>query len=72
MRLFKDKHLDEDGPTYISVQYASCRNRFLYGITPYVQLHESEKLTYEKARELWRSSVETEWEVSKKPLWERS
>ena len=70
MRFFKDKHPDEDGTTYIMVHYASCRLRFLHGITPHVQLHESEKLTYEKARDLWRSSVETEWEVSKKPLWE--
>ncbi len=69
---FKDKHPDEDGTKYIRVHYASCRLRFLHGITPNVQLHESEKLTYEKARDLWRSSVETEWEVSKKPLWETS
>ena len=72
MRFLKDKHPDEDGTTYIRVHYASCRLRFLHGITPHVQLHESEKLTYEKARDLWRSSVETEWEVSKKPLWETS
>ncbi len=72
MRFLKDKHPDEDGTTYIRVHYASCRFRFLHGITPHVQLHESEKLTYEKARDLWRSSVETEWEVSKNPLWETS
>ena len=72
MRFFKDKYPDEDGTSYMRVHYASCKNRFLHGITPHVQLHESEKLTYEKARDLWRSSVETEWEVSKKPLWETS
>ena len=48
MRFFIDKHPDEDGTTYIRVHYASCRLRFLHGITPHVQLHESEKLTYEK------------------------
>ena len=68
MRVFKDKHPYEDGTGKIRVNYASCRLRFLHGITPHVQLLESEKLTYEKARELWRSAVETEWEVSKKPL----
>ena len=72
MRFFKDKNPDEDGTTYVRVHYASCRHRFRYGITPNVQLHESEKLTYEKARDLWRSSVDTEWEVSSKPLWETS
>ena len=70
--IFKDKYPDEDGTKYIRVYYASCKLSFLHGITPHVQLHESEKLTYEKARDLWRSSVETEWEVSKKPLWETS
>ena len=69
MRFFKDKFPDEEGTTYIRVHYASCSHRFLQGFTPHVQLHESEKLTYEKARELWRSSVETDWEVSGKPLW---
>ena len=72
MRFFKDKHPDEDGTTYVRVHSASCRLRFLDGITPHVHLHESQKLTYEKARDLWRSSVETEWEVSKQPLWETS
>ena len=72
MRFFKDKSPDEDGTTYIRVHCASCKLRFLQGITPNVQLHESKKLTYEKARDLWRLSVETEWEVSKKPLWETS
>ena len=72
MRFFKDKNHDEDGTRYVRVHYASCRLRFLDGITPYVQLHESEKLTYKNARDLWRSSVETEWEVSNKPLWETS
>ena len=72
MRFLKDKQPDEDETTYIRVHYSSCRLRFLLGITPHVQLHKSEKLTYEKARDLWRSSVEKEWEVSKKPLWETS
>ncbi|WP_269605967.1 DUF1651 domain-containing protein [Prochlorococcus marinus] len=69
MRFFKDKHPDEDGTKYIRIHYACCRNRFLHGITPNVQLCESEKLTYETARVLWLCSVEAEWEVSKKPLW---
>ncbi len=69
MRFFKDKFLDEDGTTYMRVHYASCKYRFLYGITPHVQLHDSERLTYEKARDLWKSSVETDWDVSDKPLW---
>ena len=69
MRFFEDKFPDEDGTKYMRVHYASCRQRFLHGITPNVRLHESEKLTYEKARDLWRSSVETEWEVSEYPLW---
>ena len=69
MRFFKDKYPDEDGTKYIRIHYASCRQKFLYGITPHVHLHESEKLTYEKARDLWRSSVKSDWEVSQKPLW---
>ena len=69
MRSFQDKHSDEDGTKYMRVHYASCRLGFLHGITPHVELHESEKLTYANARDLWRSSVETEWEVSEKPLW---
>ena len=69
MRFFQDKHSDEDGTKYMRVHYASCRLGFLHGITHHVELHESEKLTYEKARDLWMSSVETEWEVSEKPLW---
>ena len=69
MRFFKDKFPDEDGTIYIRVHYASCENRFLDGITPHVRLHRSEKLTYENARNLWRSSIETEWEVSEEPLW---
>ena len=69
MRFFEDKYPDEDGTTYMRVHYATCRNRFLKGITPDVRLHESEKLTYEKARALWKSSIETDWEVSKQPLW---
>ena len=72
MRLFKDKYPDEDGTTYIRIHFASCRHRFLNGITPHVQLHESERLTCEEARGLWRSSVETDWQVSKKPLWKTS
>ncbi len=70
MRFFKDKFPDEDGITYMRVHYASCKHRFLQGITPHVQLHESEMLTYDQARELWKSSVETEWDVSEKALWE--
>ena len=54
---------------HMRVHYASCKNRFLHGITPHVHIHESEKLTYEKARDLWRSSEQTVWEVSEKPLW---
>ena len=69
MRFFKDKFPDEDGTLYIRVHYASCRLRFLYDITPYVQLHDSEKLTYKRARDLWKSSVETDWDISDKPLW---
>ncbi|WP_269624994.1 DUF1651 domain-containing protein [Prochlorococcus marinus] len=72
IRFFKDKHPDEDGTNYIRVHYASCRHRFLHGITPHVELYESKKLTYEKARALWMLSVEREWEVSMKPLWETS
>lgn len=47
MRFFKNRHPDENVATYISVHYASCRLRFLHGITPHVQLHKSEKLTDE-------------------------
>ena len=72
MRFFKDKYPNEDGKSYMRIHYASCRQRFLDGITPNVELHGSERLTYEKARDLWRSSVEKEWEVSKEPLWETS
>ena len=72
MRFFRDKHPDADGTTHIRIHYASCSSGFLNGITPHVQLLESKKLTYEKARDLWRLSVETEWEVSNKPLWETS
>ena len=69
MRFFSDNLPDEDGTTYMRVHYASCKHRFLRGITPHVQLHESEKMTLETARELWKSSIETEWEISDKPLW---
>ena len=69
MRFFQDKFPDEDGKTYIRVHYATCKNRFLYGITPHVELHQSEKITFEIARALWKSSIETEWEVSENPLW---
>ena len=69
MRFFKDKFPDEDGTTYMRVHYASCRYRFLHGFTPNVQLYESEKLTFLEARDLWKSSIETDWEVSDKPLW---
>ena len=69
MRFFQDKFPDENGTTFMRVHYASCRQGFLHGITPDVHLHESEKLTFDNARELWKSSVETGWEVSEKPLW---
>ena len=69
MRFFQDKFPYEDGTTYMRVHYASCKQRFLNGITPHVQLHESEQMTFETARELWKSSIETDWEVSDKPLW---
>ena len=69
MRFFSDNLPDEDGISYMRVHYASCKHRFIHGITPHVQLHESEKMTFETARELWKSSIETEWEVSEKPLW---
>ncbi len=69
MRFFPDKLSDEDGKTYMRVHYASCKHRFLQGITPSVQLHESERITFDTARELWKSSIETDWEVSDKPLW---
>ena len=69
MRFFKDKFPDEDGTIFMRVHYASCRHKFHHGITPHVLLHESKKLTYEKARDLWRSLLETEWEVSNEPLW---
>tara|TARA_B100000965_G_scaffold74263_2_gene58649 strand:+ start:4504 stop:4767 length:264 start_codon:yes stop_codon:yes gene_type:complete len=69
MRFFQDKCSDEDGTRYMRVHYASCQYRFLHGITPNVQLHKSEKMPFETARELWKSSIETEWKVSEKPLW---
>ena len=69
MRFFQDKFPDEDGTTYMRVHYASCKHGFLNGITPHVELHQSEKMTVENARELWISSKEKEWEVSKEPLW---
>ena len=69
MRFFQDKFTDEDGTLYMRVHYASCKDKFLQGITPHVQLHQSEKMTFEAARELWKSSIETDWEVSDRPLW---
>ena len=69
MRFFQDKFPDEDGTIYMRVHYASCKKRFLHGITHHVQLYESEKMTFEAARELWKSSIETDWEVSEMPLW---
>ena len=69
MRFFPDRFPDEDGTKYMRVHYASCKNRFFHDITPHVQLHKSEKMTFETARELWKSSIETDWEVSDKPLW---
>ena len=69
MRFFKDKFPDEDGTTYMRVHYAFCKQKFLHGITSYVRLYESKRLTYENARDLWMSSIETDWEVSEEPLW---
>ena len=69
MRFFPDKLSDEDGTTYMRVHYASCKHRFLHSITPSVKLHESERMSFDTARELWKSSIETDWEVSDKPLW---
>ena len=69
MRFFRDKFSEEDGTTYMRVHFASCENRFRHGITPHVDLQESENMTFETARALWKSSVETDWEVSDKPLW---
>ncbi len=69
MRFFLDKYPDEDGTCYVRVHYASCKYRFLHGITPFVRLHDSEKMTVETARYLWKSSVLTDWEVSNEPLW---
>ena len=69
MRFLQDKFPDEDGTTYMRVHYASCNERFLDGLTPNVELNESEKMTFATARDLWKSSIEKDWEVSKKPLW---
>tara|TARA_Y100001968_G_C19198292_1_gene638650 strand:+ start:439 stop:702 length:264 start_codon:yes stop_codon:yes gene_type:complete len=69
MRFFQDKIPDEDGTTYMRVHYASCKHKFLHGVTPHVQLHESEKMSFEAAKELWKSSTESDWEVSDQPLW---
>jgi len=69
MRFFLDKFPDVDGTSYIRVHYASCKNKFLRGITPNVWLFESEKMTFNTARELWKSSIEKNWEVSENPLW---
>tara|TARA_Y100001968_G_scaffold53422_1_gene44487 strand:- start:230 stop:493 length:264 start_codon:yes stop_codon:yes gene_type:complete len=69
MRFFQDKIADEDGTPYMRVHYAICEQRFLRGITPHVELYASERMAFEIARELWRSSLETDWEVSDKPLW---
>ena len=49
MRFFQDKFPDENGTTYMRVHFASCKGRFLYGISPHVQLHASEKMTIETA-----------------------
>tara|TARA_B100000965_G_scaffold206754_1_gene172646 strand:+ start:4153 stop:4416 length:264 start_codon:yes stop_codon:yes gene_type:complete len=70
MRFFQDKFPDEDGKKYMRVHYASCKHGFREGVPSHVQLHESEKLSFEIARQLWKSSIETDWEVSDKPLWE--
>ena len=69
MRFFKDKYPNEDGTFCMRVHYANCKQKFLDGITPNVQLHGSKRLTYEKVRDLWISSLETGWIVSKNSLW---
>ena len=69
MRFFLDKFPDLEGTSYIRVHYASCKQKFFRGITPNVLLFESEKMTFETARELWKSSIEKDWEVSEYPLW---
>ena len=69
MRFFPDKHLDEDGTKYMRIHYACCKYGFHNGITSNVQLYNSERMTYEAARELWISTLHREWEVSKEPLW---
>mgnify|MGYP001475378679 CR=1 FL=1 len=69
MRFFQDKFPDEDGTKYMRVHYGCCKNRFLKGITPFVILHKSKKMSFKEARELWQSSIETDWEVSNNPLW---
>ena len=69
MRFFQDKYPDEDGKIYMRVHYAFCTQGFLNGISPNVQLQASEKMSFESARELWKSSLETDWEISEKPLW---
>ena len=69
MRFFQDKFPDEDGTVYMRVHYASCKKTFSNGISQHVQLYASEKMSLESARELWKSSVETDWDVSEVPLW---
>ena len=69
MMFFQDNFPDEDGTFYMRVHYASCKERFLQGITSNVELNESKKITFETARDLWKSSIEKDWELSKKPLW---
>ena len=69
MRFFQDKFPDQDGTIYMRVHHASCKYRFLHGITHHVQLHKSEKMTFESARQLWKSSIDKDWEVSDLPLW---
>jgi len=69
MRFFQDKISDEYGTLYMRVHYACCERGFLRGVTPHVDLYASERMGFEIARELWRSSLETDWEVSEKPLW---
>ena len=47
MRFFKDKHSYEDGTTHMRFHYVGCKQGFLGGITPDVELYRSE-LIYEK------------------------
>ena len=68
MRFFFDEHTDCYGTVFIRVHYASCKNKFLYGITSNVQLIKSERMKRKLATELWKSSLDADWYISP-PLW---